>query len=173
MKNRFVMLSQKPIKIILVVSTILVLCATGVIMHEQKTKRAIKNTVIIFQDKNLEQVIRTNINKPTGDILKGDVDSIRELSVRKKNISNISGVENFTNLIHLDLSYNQVNDIEPLKGMTNLSDLHLDSNQISNIEPLRALINLLGLELGANPIKDYAPVSSYYKNLQDKDFTLD
>lgn len=150
----------------------LVLCGSLVVIYKQKAIRDIKNTPITFQDKNLEQVIRTNINKPTGAILKGDVDTIRELSVRKKNISNISGIENLTNLIHLDLSFNKINNIEPVSKLTGLLDLHLDSNQISNIEPLRGLTNLIGLSLGSNRIKNYSPISSYYKNLQDKDFTL-
>ena len=137
-------------------------------IHEQK----IKNTVITFKDKNLEQVIRTNINKPYGSILKGDVDTIKELSVRKKNISSIFGIENLTNLIHLDLSFNKINNIEPVRGLTNLLDLRLNSNQIRDIDPLRELTNLLSLHLDSNQIKDYSSVSHYYKNLQDKDFTL-
>lgn len=168
MKTKFARLLKKQIRSILIV---LVLCGVVLVIHEQKTIRDIKNTTITFQDKNLEQVIRTNINKPTGPLLKGDVDTIKELSVRKKNISNVSGIQNLTNLIHLDLSFNKIDNIEPIRGLTSLVDLHLNSNQIDNIKPLSGLTNLIGLYLGSNPIKDYSPISSYYKNLQDKDFT--
>ena len=77
LKCKVTTLFRKQIRIILVVSVILVLCVMVAVIHEQKTIRDIKNTVITFQDKGLEQVIRTTINKPTGDILKGDIDTIR------------------------------------------------------------------------------------------------
>ena len=107
--------------------------------------------VITFPDKNLEKLIRDTIQQPTGDILKGDVDNITNLqNAQNKHITNLSGIENLTNLALLNLSNNEISKIEPLKRLTDLDVLMLQGNQI----------------------KDYTPVNSYYKNLKVKDFTL-
>lgn len=116
-------------------------------------------SVINFPDKNFEKVIRNYINKPTGDILKSDVENIRWLIAYNSNITDISGIENLTNLRQLFLSKNQIRDISPLKEMTNLTDLSIDENQISNIEVLRGLTNLQKLYLSNNPINSIEPIS--------------
>ncbi|MBU3101774.1 leucine-rich repeat domain-containing protein [Clostridium sp. DSM 17811] len=153
------------------------------------------SNIVTFPDKEFEKVIRDTINKPTGDILKSDVDKITELSVSStKSITSILGIENLTNLTILELNSNkisnleplqaltkltefsiagnQISNIKPLKGLTNLISLDLSNNQISNIEDLRELTNLTELSLRINQITDYSPVSSYYDNLKWKDFTL-
>ena len=53
-----------------------------------------ESTVITFSDKNLEQTIREEIQCPTGDILKDDVDKITKLqNAEGKHITNLSGIE--------------------------------------------------------------------------------
>lgn len=163
--------STKHIKLICI---ILFLLGVGIfIYHQQQVRIDKENTVIVFKDKNLEQAIRMNIRKKTGDILQKDLDNIIDLSACNKNISDICGIENCRNLELLALSENNISDIKPLESMTKLIDLHLESNNIVNIEPLRNLTHLLGLSLKSNPIKDYSPIKAYYKNLQSQDFYKD
>jgi len=108
--------------------------------------------VIIFPDKDLEIVVRDSLKKPNGDILKGDVAKITKLQAPNANIKNLSGIQNFTNLTLLYL-YN-------------------NNNNISNIDDLKGLTKLAVLDLGTNSITDYSLTSSYYNNLEDKDFIL-
>jgi len=151
-------------------------------------------TDINFLDKNLEKAVRDIINKPTGNILKSDVDNITELNLKGASITNISGIENLTNLTILriydnqitnieplrnltkltilNLENNQISNIESLKGLTNLTNLSLSNNKLENIEPLSTLTNLTYLSLGQNQIVDYTPASSYYSNLILPDFQL-
>jgi len=118
-----------------------------------------ESTVITFPDKNLEQTIREEIQCPTGDILKGDVNKITNLkNAQDKNITNLSGIENLDNLASLNLSNNQIKNIEPLKGLTNLTDLNLASNEMINIEPLKELTNLTKLNLAANQMINIEPL---------------
>lgn len=132
-----------------------------------------ESTVIEFPDKNLEQMVRAIIQCPTGDIIKQDVDKISTLeNTIGKHITNLSGIENLTNLTLLNLSNNQITNIEPLIELTNLTDLALVNNKISNIEPLKELANLNSLELDNNKIKDYSPISGYYKNLEKTDVAI-
>src|SRR5665647_115756 len=87
-----------------------------------------ESTIIRFPDKNLENAIREKIQSPTGDILKDDVDKITNLqNVAGKHITNLSGIENLTDLALLDLSDNQISNIDPLVGLTNLNNLYLDN----------------------------------------------
>jgi len=114
-----------------------------------------ESTVIKFPDKNLEKIIREKIQCPTGDILKDDVDKITEIGDSEgKHITNLSGIENLTNLTLLNLSNNHISNIEPLKELTMLTNLNLASNQMSNIEPLKGLTKLTSLNLNTNKISN-------------------
>ncbi|HIG0361210.1 MAG: hypothetical protein E6274_11415 [Clostridium sp.] len=42
------------------------------------------NKIVVFKDKNLEKAIRDTINKPTGYLLKSDVEKITELNADNK-----------------------------------------------------------------------------------------
>ncbi|MGH4139022.1 leucine-rich repeat domain-containing protein [Clostridium sp.] len=118
-----------------------------------------ESTVITFPDKNLEQTIREEIQCPTGDILKDDVDKITKLqNTEGKHIANLSGIEHLTNLSSLDLGNNQISNVGPLKDLTSLTNLNLATNQISNIEPLKNLTNLTNLDLGTNQMSDIEPL---------------
>ncbi|MBU3199107.1 leucine-rich repeat domain-containing protein [Clostridium estertheticum] len=194
--------------------------------------------VIVFPDKNLEKVVRDAIKKYNGDILKEDVLKIKELKASNTNISNLSGIQNLTNLTLLylynnkieniddlkgltkltvldlynnkieninalkkltnlttlylwnnkidnidslngltnltvlDLWGNKISDIDALKRLTNLTVLDLSNNRINNINALKGFTKLNSLYLGTNPITDYSITSSYYSNLEDKDFVL-
>jgi len=65
-------------------------------------------------------------------------------------ITSLSGIENLTNLISLDLENNLISDLTPLKKLTKLTTLRLQSNKISIYAPLSALINLKHLDLSNN-----------------------
>lgn len=109
--------------------------------------------VVTFNDRNLEQAIRYEINKLTGDIYKSDVEKITELHP-SGDIKDISGIENLTNLQDLNLGLNRISDISALKGLSNLKQLSLWNNEISDISALKGLTNLEKLDLGYNQISD-------------------
>jgi len=118
-----------------------------------------ESTVINFPDKNLEKAIREEIQCPNGDILKDDVAKITTLqNTQAKHITNLSGLENLTNLAMLNLSNNQISNIEPLKGLINLTNLNLASNKMTNIEPLKNLTSLTHLNLAINQMANIDPL---------------
>jgi Leucine-rich repeat (LRR) protein len=126
--------------------------STQIISKEESMK------VVNFEDINLEKAIRELIEKPNGDITKGDVFLIEGMNLSNKNISNIKGLENAFNLKHLNLSGNQIKDISPLEKLTNLTNVDLMNNQIEDISPLITLNNLSSLTLSHNQIKDLSPL---------------
>ncbi len=101
---------------------------------------------ISFDDTALEARIRNIINKPTGSILKSDVETIEELDLSEdmsgERIYSIKGLENFTALKNLNLQGNRIIDLEPLKNLSNLVVLNLNDNININF-----VDDILGLNL--------------------------
>ncbi|MBU3101783.1 leucine-rich repeat domain-containing protein [Clostridium sp. DSM 17811] len=98
--------------------------------------------------------------------------NLKNLNLAMNEITNVDALKGLTSLNFLALSNNQVSNIDDLEGLTNLFTMYLDYNQISNIGVLKGLTNLTELYLSGNKITDYSPTSSYYSNLNYKDFTL-
>lgn len=134
-----------------------------------KLNFSVKDYVVTFKDKTLEQIIRNKINKPTGDILKGDVEKITELYAKDTNISDISGLENLNNLECLDLSGSKISDIGVLENLQKLEAVYLDNTQVTDISALKNLAkNLSVLSLKNDKISDISVLKNF-KNLQSID----
>lgn len=133
---------------------------------EVKVNEESSEEIITFEDKNLEKVIREEINKPTGDIYKSDAEKITKLDANGRNIKSVAGLEYLKNLTTLFLYENQISNIEPLRELTNLTHLDIEANRISYIEPLSGLTNLKILYIDLNSIDDFTPIKHYIKNLE-------
>ncbi|MCM1989096.1 hypothetical protein [Oceanirhabdus seepicola] len=96
---------------------ILVVLLIGFIVCINKTD----DEIIIFPDKNLENVIRKRIKKPTGDIFNSDVGKITILACWEMEIKDISGMQNLINLTDLQLDDNKISNIEPVNSPTTCS----------------------------------------------------
>ena len=82
-------------------------------------------TPINFPDPNLEQVIRDDIDKSTGNIYESDLAGLTFLIASRQGISDLTGLEYCTNLTDLWLSENNISDISALSGLTKLTSLRL------------------------------------------------
>ena len=88
-------------------------------------------------------------------------------------ISDLTPLENLTDLRSLDFSFNNISDLTPLRNLTNLTYLNLGENKITNITPLANLINLEQVYLynqyysplwaGNNRITSLAPLRNMKK----------
>lgn len=125
----------------------------------------IDEQIVTFPDKNLEQIVRNKINKPTGELYKSEVKQITSLIASAKNIKSINGIENLTNLKELYLTANDISDVSALKGLTNLQLLCLNINNISDLSSLKELTNLKELSLNFNRINDITVLKGF-TNLQ-------
>lgn len=79
------------------------------------------------------------------------------LDLRKKkieDISQISGLDEFSDLVSLYLDENQITEITGLSNLRNLHFLSLSDNKIAEIKGLENLINLKNLDLGRNQISE-------------------
>ncbi|KAH9826939.1 protein phosphatase 1 regulatory subunit SDS22-like [Teratosphaeria destructans] len=80
--------------------------------------------------------------------------TLEELELYDNLIKHVEGLEAFTQLTSLDLSYNKLKHIKNLGTLKKLDHIYLVQNRISKIENLHALTQLVYLELGANRIKE-------------------
>ena len=109
-----------------------------------------------------ERVIRNAIagklNKEPNDLTNEDYDSVTNLDLFGKNITNIMLLKQCKNLKKLYLAGTTISDISPLAGLTNMTKLYLHNNQINDISSLTGLINMIFLTLSNNQISDILPL---------------
>ncbi|HML69069.1 MAG TPA: leucine-rich repeat domain-containing protein [Clostridia bacterium] len=129
---------------------------------------ATAQSVVVFADPLLEKMVREAIGKPEGDITLDDAKAITELKLNiewqqfipeETQIHDITGLEAFSNLETLELSFHNIKDISPLAGLTKLTSLSLGGNPVQDISPLAGLTNLRGLTLFNCAASDYSPLS--------------
>lgn len=116
-------------------------------------------SVISIPDANLEACIRTALGIPTNPITEDDALTLTSLSCMDMSISNITGLEHFTNLNTLFLDRNAIGDLTPLSGLISLIVLDLDHNSLVDISLLSELTNVQSLDLNTNSIVDITPLS--------------
>ncbi|WP_333888341.1 M56 family metallopeptidase [Clostridium sp.] len=151
---------------------VIVIIAVGIVGLTSSSLKvsALDNHKITFTNKTLEKALREKINKPEGDILKSDVLKIDELnlSYKEKGLKSLEGIENFTNLKSLNLTFSYVADISPLKNLTKLHYLNLSRNYFildKDISSLKNLVNLERLDLSSDGIEDLTSLKNM-KNLR-------
>jgi len=130
--------------------------------------------VITFADPVLESMIHSTMGKSEGDITLAEAQAVTRMNLSNElqsyiseetPIKDLSGLENFTSLVSLDLSNHAVTDISPLAGLTNLTALSLAGNPVADLSPLEGLTKLKVLILSGSNAKDYSALSNLV-NLQ-------
>ncbi|MCK4721417.1 leucine-rich repeat domain-containing protein [bacterium] len=141
-------------------------------------KGAVVIAVVHIPDPRVESAIRDKIDKPTGDLLPGDLASVTVLFI--SNVTNLEGIQNcvFMEELHIThsdginlsplqylpyLTYLRIygcNDINinPIGEIRTLDKLSLYDCEISDISPLEGLINLTGIAIYRNEISDISPL---------------
>jgi Leucine-rich repeat (LRR) protein len=118
---------------------------------------AIKNPA----EKGIDNYVRKEINKPSGELTSEDLKSITKLEIPGVHITNLKGIENCTNLKELSVGYNAIKDISQLSNLKELTSLNLQRNEIENFEPLRNLVNLEVLNIDENrKVKNIEPLKN-------------
>ncbi len=81
-------------------------------------------------------------------------------------VTDLTGLEYATNLVHLDVSRDRITDLSPLSGLVNLQHLDVNNNLISDISALSGLTNLRYLNVHRNQISDISALAGM-KELQE------
>jgi internalin A len=91
------------------------------------------------------------------------LNSLTQLELPEKKISDLQPLSGFTKLTDLNLYGNQISDIKPIAGLTNLIDLNFNNNKIVNIKPLSELTQLKNIYLQNNQVSNIKPLSKLSK----------
>ncbi|WP_061316289.1 leucine-rich repeat domain-containing protein [Clostridium botulinum] len=105
------------------------------------------NVPIEFKDKVFEELVRKEINKPSGYIYPTDLENIKELDFHNAHIEKLNGIENMTALEKLNLSGTDIKDISLLKCLINLKEVNISNTSISDITALKNSIYIRYLNL--------------------------
>lgn len=107
-----------------------------------------------------------------------DLNNLTSVTLRNKQLRELSPLSNLKQLEELDLQFNAISDLTPLKGLR-LVSLNLSGNAITNVSPLGELSTLTELSLTENQVVDPGPLSGlkklqtlYLKNNRIVDISL-
>ncbi len=132
----------------------------------------ITEPVVSVPDTALAEAIRSELSlEAEAPITETAMQTLTQLNASDMEISDLTGLEQATNLQVLELENNQISDITPLAELTNLQVLDLQNNQITDLEPLAELTNLENLQLQENPVEDTSPLANL-TNLTDLDVEI-
>jgi len=101
----------------------------------------------IFPDENLAQAVAYNSCRNSEDTvtiqeLNNFGGRYEALALQNLHITDLEGIQYFTNLNFLIMTNNRINNLEPLNTLNNLTLLDLRGSDINNIEFLKGLNNL-------------------------------
>ena len=133
--------------------------------HESVTTAVNKLTIA---DPNLLACIKKAAIKyaspsPTNHKRIIDIRALTSLYCRQKNIQSLAGIEQFDQLVFLNVSNNRIKNIAPLASSTQLKTLHLAGNPLIDISPLKNHTSLEALTLPKLPNTDCVKIRSTLK----------
>ena len=139
-----------------------------------------ENTPITFKDPNLKQALLRSLKNPDKRVIASSATEITYADAKKvtemtgaynlsnSGITDLSGLEAFTNLEKLEFPTNQITDLTPLAKLTKLK--YLVFNKINehgtkplDLAPLANLTNLEYLDMAKNHIADLSPIKNLTK----------
>lgn len=128
------------------------------------------NSVVSFEDIQLEKVIRSKINKAEGDILRSDVLPIKSLTYEEfkeyttDKIVSLDGMQYLENLTFLNITGNYISDLTPVSNLKKLRKLYVSQNCIRDVSPI-AKLNLTHVYLISNLITDVSALKDMQSSL--------
>lgn len=117
---------------------------------------------VVIPDANLRACLNSHLGQGATDpITDAQAASLGSASCDSHGIADLSGIEAFSNLTKLDISYNQVTDLAPLDSLTALTDLSAGDNPGLDLITISGLTNLTRVDLTrTGPHADLTPLAS-------------
>lgn len=94
-----------------------------------------------------------------------DLTNLTYLDIEEDSVSDLKPLAKLTNLTNLTANHNHIEDISPLAGLTNLTYLDLDYNQIQDVTAVGNMSKMYNLSLQRNKIKDISPLAKLPSNI--------
>lgn len=116
--------------------------------------------IINFPDANLKAALLKVKNldyNNDGEISTSEAYNTFELDISNSNISNLSGIEKFCNLVDFVAENNNISDLTPLSSITGLTSIRLSGNKISDCSTFSNFTNAEYIYIEYNNITDLTP----------------
>ena len=124
---------------------------------------------IVFQLINLEELdfSRTEISDLTPI---QHLKQLKQIISRENELSGLRGIENFPNLVSLDISFNNLNlsELRGIENSPNLVSLDISDNNLSELRGIENFPNLVSLDISENNLSDLRGIENL-KNLESLD----
>jgi len=123
--------------------------------------RAAADVVAVeIPDDGLRESLELELGKQPGETITSiELASLTRLSVYRKGVVDLTGLEFATGLVDLWLDENEIVDVGPLSGLTNLSRLDLSDNPIDDLSPLAGLTGLTRLNINRLDVADISALA--------------
>lgn len=101
---------------------------------------------IAIKDSNLKMALLQQFDQNHNEKLEvSEINTVTELKLDEKNISDLSGLEHFQNVTELNLRKNNISNFTLINKLTKLENLYIgDNNKIGTLD-LKGLVNLKGI----------------------------
>ncbi|MFX1570006.1 MAG: leucine-rich repeat protein [Promethearchaeota archaeon] len=114
------------------------------IKYEGRIVASFRNDKIYLNDQNIRQISSL-------EIINDKIDQVKDLDLSNNKISELNGIEKFSNLRVLKLNNNKITRVEGLDCLENLEKLFLRRNKITEIKDLKNSKTLKYIDLSNNP----------------------
>lgn len=128
---------------------LLVLVLSGVLVACQSDQ------TISFEDQQLEDAIRAEIDMADGEINESDVNEITELDLSSLEISSLVGIDSLDALEKLSVQDNEIMDFSLLSEIENLKQVNVSGNPFEDNEEQLALLEELAYQ-GVEVVQEQA-----------------
>ena len=136
----------------------------GVVLVETDRPTLPVSGGVHIPDLELSTAIHKALGKlPSEQLTREDMLRLTSLEARRRQISDLTGLEFATHLEELDLRFTNISDLTPLAGLTTLTTLTLHWTNISDLTPLAGLTELTTLSLVRTNISDLTPLTGLTK----------
>lgn len=145
-------------------ATLIVIMLIGIILtaYAATASGTIPGAVeITFNDENLYEAVKENLGDSilkaedkTITIMQETIDKTEGLNLEGREISDISGLENFTSTTMFELQNNNISDISNLRDNSTIQVLNLNNNKLDSfdIQVIKTMPSLKRLGIGENSI---------------------
>ncbi|MDI6024575.1 leucine-rich repeat domain-containing protein [Leucobacter sp. UT-8R-CII-1-4] len=112
----------------------------------------------VIPDEVLKREIAKALKTSPSGLTKGDLRKLRSLTAKNVGITDLSGLEDASNLDLLYIDGNEISSLEPIRGLTQMRQITVSRNPISDISPLQNMPELNWLEVNWTEIDTLEPL---------------
>ena len=103
---------------------------------EDEDRIACEGSRLRFADAEFVQAVRHALDAPYGVLCSEAAEEVTYMNEIGRGVRDLNGIQAFTAIEELSLSYNRISDLSPLSDLTSIEKLDLRANRIWDLEPL-------------------------------------